>query len=971
MGVFGAQQAHGDDALRAVRTAVAMFDELDTLNDELEPRVGERLRMRIGVNTGTVVVGGEVAGHAVSVGDPMNVAARLQGHAPPGEVLIGAETRALVGRQVRTEPAGELELRGRRAPTTAHRLIAIEGQPSAVALAERPLVGRGREFGLLTVAFERAAARGSREFVSVLGDAGVGKSRLVTELVERYEGSATVLLGRCLSYGEGITYWALAEMIRRAAEIGENDSPDERRAKLARAVAGADDAERVAPHLSELIGLDPGRQPSEHSARAVRRLLEIVAERGPVIVVFDDLHWAEPVLLDLLVDVATNVEGPVLCVCMARFELLERRQDWERECPTTIALRPLSDRDTYAIVDQLVGEALPPELRRRLVELAAGNPLFVEQMLHMLVDDGRLRLDDGAWTTQGDARAIEVPPTIEAILAARIDHLGGAERACAETAAVIGMEFWAEPLVELAGEGAPRSLEGLKRKLVIESMRRPGGGRADMLRFRHLLLREAVYEAIPKARRAILHERVAAWLESWAADRLGEVAELLGYHYEVAARYASELLAPGTDESRLRERAIEHLTAAGRRAAARQDDQRAAGYFARVVALLGEGDPTRLEPLLELGTALVSGGDTERAERVLADARRAAAGAGDPRLDAEVRVLEVNLRRLTNPRWWSANGRAEASELARVFGELSDDVGAAKAWHLLGKAHSDRGEQAAAQEAFEHALECARRADADGVEAWVRYWLLQAAAFGPTPCLDVIERARDDLGWARSHGNRSLEGSVLTRMGEMLARAGRIGEAQDAFAEARGLFDDLGRPSHPAYMPLSTAAVEPLASDPAGAEAELRSAYEFFRGVGADHILATVGPMLAAALVPQGHLTEAVALTEEAERIAAPDDLDAQVKWRLARAAASSAAGERAQAERLAREAVALAERTDSVLLHADSLGGLARVLIAAGADTEALEPAACAGELYEAKGDLVSARRWQTTVERLAAAEA
>jgi class 3 adenylate cyclase len=225
MGVFGAERAHGDDALRAVRTAVAMFDELDELNDELESRVGERLRMRIGVNTGTIVVGGSVAGHAVSLGDPMNVAARLQGHAPPGEILIGDETRTLVGHQVRTEPAGELELRGRREPTTAHRLIAIEGRPSAIALAERPLVGRGREFGLLTVAFERAAARGSREFVSVLGDAGVGKSRLVTELVERYRGRAAVLPGRCLSYGEGITYWALAEMIRRAAEIGE-DEPD-------------------------------------------------------------------------------------------------------------------------------------------------------------------------------------------------------------------------------------------------------------------------------------------------------------------------------------------------------------------------------------------------------------------------------------------------------------------------------------------------------------------------------------------------------------------------------------------------------------------------------------------------------------------------------------------------------------------------------------------------------------------------
>ena len=970
MGVFGADRAHGDDALRALRTAVAMFDELDELNDELEPRVGERLRMRIGVNTGTIVVGGSVAGHTISLGDPMNVAARLQGQAPPGEILIGDETRTLAGHQIRTEPAGELELRGRREPTTAHRLIAIEGRPSAIALAERPLVGRGREFGLLTVAFERAAARGSREFVSVLGDAGVGKSRLVTELVERYRERAAVLPGRCLSYGEGITYWALAEMIRRAAEIGEDDSPEERRAKLARALAGADDAEVVARHLLQLVGLELGGEPSEQSAWAVRRLLETVAQRRPVIVVFDDLHWAEPVLLDLIVEVATTVEGPVLCVCMARFELLEQRGEWERECPTTIALRPLSGPDTRALVQQLVGDALPGAFLDRLVELAAGNPLFVEQVLHMLIDEGRLEPGDGGWRTTGEADPIEVPPTIEAILAARIDNLGGAERACAEAASVIGMEFWAEPLDELAGEGAARALARLRRKLVIEPTRRPGG-RDDMLRFRHLLLRDAVYEAIPKARRALLHERVADWLGHWSADRLGEVEELLGYHYEAAARYSSELLVPGTDPGRLRGQAIEHLTSAGRRAAARQDDERAARYFARVVALLGEQDPTRLEPLLELGTVLVSGGDTERAERVLADARRAAATAGDPRLDAEVRVFEVDLRRITNPRWWAANGRSEASELARVFGELGDDEGAAKAWHLLGKAHSDRGEQAAAQEAFEHALECAQRACAPGVEAWVRYWLLQAAALGPTSCLEVIERARDHLAWARGQGNRSLEGSVLTWNGEMLARTGRIAEAQDAFAEARRLFDDLGRASHPAYMSMSTAAVEPLASDPAGAEAELRASYDFFRSVGAHHIVATVGPMLAAALVRQGRLTEALALTEEAERIAAPDDLDAQVKWRQARAAALAAAGDGDQAERHARDAVGLAERTDSVLLHADALGGLADVLAATDATAAAVEPAARAGELYEAKGDIVSARRWQAKLERLTEAEA
>ena len=968
MGVFGAERAQGDDALRAVSAAAEMLEELDRLNDQVEARIAGRLAMRIGVNTGTIVVGSTVAGRQVSLGDPMNVAARLQSHAPPDQILIGDETHRQIGRQVRTEPAGELELRGRTEPMHAFRVLGFDAGAAVETLIERPLVGRGRELGLLTVAFERAAARGSCEFVSVLGDAGVGKSRLVAELADRYEGRANLLVGRCLSYGEGITYWALAELIRRAVGIVEDDSTATRRAKLAAAVESDPDGDAIARHLAQLVGLDRTDAPGDEAGWAVRRLLELAAAEGPVIVVFDDLHWAEPKLLDLVLELARGLEGPILFICMARFELLESRTDWERSCPTTISLRPLSADDTDDLVERMIGDALPERFRSHLVGLAAGNPLFVEQVLHKLVDDGHLTVNGSGWEAQGDDAELSVPATIEALLAARVDNLSGPERECAEFAAVIGMEFWAAPLEQLVGEAAERAIETLRRKLVIEPVRRTGA-RGDMLRFRHLLLRDAVYESIPKGRRARIHELVAAWLEEWFADRLGEVEEIIGHHYEAASRYSSALLTGGEDASRLAARAVEHLTAAGRRAAARQDEDAAAMFFGRVVALLGEGDPTRLEPLLELGTSLVRGGDTARAEEVLADARRAAATARDPRLDAEVRVLEVNLRRLTSPRWWAAHGRGEAGDLARVFTELGDDLGAAKAWHLLGKAHSDRGEQAAAKEAFEHALAYARAAGDAGVEAWIRYWLVHAAVFGPVACLDVIELCREDLAWAREHGNRSLEGSVLTRMGEMLARTGRVPEAQDVFAEARSVFEPLGRPSHLAYMPISTAAVEPLASDPAGAERELRPAYEFFKHVGADHILATVGPMVAAALVPQGGTTEAIALTEEAERVAAPDDLDGQVKWRLARASALSREQRHPEAERFAREAVALAERTDTVLLHADSLAALALALIAAGHGAEAREPAACAGELYETKGDVVSAARWEQAVKQLSGA--
>ena len=459
MGVFGAERAHGDDALRAVTAAGEMLSALDRLNDEVQARIGGRLEMRIGVNTGTIVVGRAVAGRAVSLGDPMNVAARLQAHAPKDQILIGAETHRLVSREVRTEPAGELELRGRTEPMRAYRVLGLDAGPAVESLAERPLVGRGRELGLLTVAFERAAARGSCEFVSVLGDAGVGKSRLVDELAARYERRVTLLVGRCLSYGEGITYWALADVIRAAAGIEEDDSTAERRAKLDAVLAADSEGEAIASHLAQLVGLEAADQPGEQSGWAVRRLLEIIAARGPVIVILDDLHWAETRLLDLVLELADGVEGPVLLVCMGRFELLEAREGWEVRCPTTISLRPLSADETDTMVERMIGDALPERFRGRLVELAAGNPLFVEQVLHKLIDDGQLTVNGDGWQAADPAAELAVPATIEALLAARVDSLSGPERRCAELAAVIGMEFWAAPLEELAGDGRAGALD--------------------------------------------------------------------------------------------------------------------------------------------------------------------------------------------------------------------------------------------------------------------------------------------------------------------------------------------------------------------------------------------------------------------------------------------------------------------------------------------------------------------------------
>jgi class 3 adenylate cyclase/tetratricopeptide (TPR) repeat protein len=967
-GVFGVPMTHGDDALRAVRAAEEMMRELEALNDELAPRLGVRLQMRIGVNTGTVIVGAPIAGRAMALGDAMNVAARLEKRAAPDEILIGEETYRLVRHQIQADPAGTLELRGRQAPIAAYRLLRASPVPEPEAPADGPLIGRQRDLALLNVAFERCAARGSGEFVTVLGEAGVGKSRLIAELVERYRPRATLLVGRCLPYGEGITYWPLAEIVQQAVGIDDDDGASVAREKLDAALRDDPDGESIARHLAQIIGLEDGFESGEHAFWAIRRLLETVAAPRPVIIVLEDLQWAEATLLDLVEHLGREMQPvPVLLACTARFELLDRRPDWRQACPTVIALAPLAVDESEALIDALVGSGLSDPARAQLVELAAGNPLFVEQVLSMLVDEGELRRTDDGWAPAVGLERLRVPPSMDAILAARIDNLGADEQVFADCAAVFGKEFYVGAVSELTGRAVGEPLEALVRKQLVERIRRPGAA-DDFYRFRHLLVRDAVYEAMSKARRAELHERVADWLLERSESRLAQIEEIVAYHLESAYRYRRELLTDNERAAELASRAAKHLIAAGRRAANRQDDLGAASLLSRAVALLAEGGTaSRLEPLVELGMALIRGGETARAEQVLADARRTVVGEGDERAEARMRILELHLKRLIDPLWWAEHGRRAAAQVLTVFQRLGDDLDTAKAWHLLGKVHSDRGEQAAAAEALEHALELAQRAGDGGVEAWIRYWLLQAAVFGPTPCERVIARARDDLEWSRAHDNRALEGSTLGRMGEMLARAGQAAEAHDAFAEARRLFDELGLPVHVAYLAISTTGVEPLASDPVAAERELRSALAFFDQIGAKHIQATVLPMLAATLVAQDRLQEAISLTERAEALTAPDDLDGQVKLRTARALALAGRGERAEAERLAREAVEMAAASDTVVLHADALSCLGEVLLGAEAPTEAVPPLERALALYEAKGDVVSAARRRATLRRLA----
>jgi class 3 adenylate cyclase len=478
MAVFGIPVSHEDDALRAVRTA-----------SEMRAAIAEHgLEARIGVNTGEVVVGGE--GETFATGDAVNVAARLEQAAAPGEALIGAETLSLVRDAVRVEAVEPLTLTGKSEPVDAYRLLEVMADHDALALhLEAPLVGRQRERGRLWRDFEDVLAESTCRLFTLLGPAGIGKSRLVADFLERAAGEADILRGRCLHYGEGITYWPLVEIL--------------------------------VP-----LGVDPDSvlgSSAEETQLAFRRLLEARAADRPQIVVIDDLQWAEPVFIDLLEHVANfSRDASIFLLCVARTELLELRPGWGggKLNATSILLEPLGDSECEMLIENLLGDAnLDAKTRGRIAAASEGNPLFVEEMLAMVRDHGG----------NGD---IVVPPTIHALLQARLDTLGADERLVIERGAIEGRVFHRGAVAVLSPEPMRQSLGSHLATLIRKELIRPDRPAFpddDAFRFRHLLIRDAAYESLPKATRAELHERFADWL---AQHDLVERHEILGYHLE-------------------------------------------------------------------------------------------------------------------------------------------------------------------------------------------------------------------------------------------------------------------------------------------------------------------------------------------------------------------------------------------------------------------------------------------------------
>jgi class 3 adenylate cyclase/tetratricopeptide (TPR) repeat protein len=902
MAVFGIPTAHEDDALRAVRAVAEMRDRFQALGEEL----AVSLSFRTGVNTGEVVAG---EGETLVTGDAVNVAARLEQAAAPGEILIGAATHGLVRNAVTVEPVEPLELKGKQEPVPAFRLLAVDAAaPGHARDLDAPIVGRVREQARLRDDFEDTVSQRSCHLFTLLGPAGVGKSRVVHQFLADAAGQAEVWRSRCLHYGDDITYWPLVEML-----IPMGAEPD------------------------DVIGASPAE-----TQLAFRRLLEERALRQPQILVLDDLHWAEGLFLDLVEHIADwSRDAPIFLLCVARPELLEARPGWGggKLNATTILLEPLSPQDSGVLLERVAGTELSPEARARIVAAAGGNPLFLEEMLAMAAENGH-------------NSTLVIPPTIQALLQARLDRLDSGEREVIGCGAVEGQVFHGSAVVELAPEPTrpviPTHLLSLVRKELIRperAMRPPD----EAFRFRHLLIRDAAYDSLPKGTRAELHERFARWLEGHG--QLVELDEMAGYHLEQAHRNRNELDPSDPRLGELAGSAAARFHQAGRKALGRGDIGAALGFLERARALFPPGDVRRLGALVELVDPLVQCGRTADAQAAVAEL----SSSPDDRFRAYGGLLDSHVAAFSGE-FDLAQARARIEAARAVFDRHGDDLGLAYAELVQATVSWNACRAEETREAAERGTRHARAAGVEHMAAELTGWELAPLMFGPVPVDIALRRTQEALAEAESRPLlearlRSLLGRLLALNGEH-ERARELVEAGLATAREAGLSADAAAGAN------AISWVEVRAGDLAAAERAMRDGAAELERLGNRGHLSTVLLVLADLLLLQERWEEMPPLLEAERRITSPDDLVNTGFDHLLEGALRAHRGDHETGEALVRKAIDVFETTDFYHERGRAQEVLAEVLALAGKQDEAREAAERAVAIYEAKGDRPLAAR-------------
>jgi DNA-binding SARP family transcriptional activator/class 3 adenylate cyclase len=932
IGLFGMPVAHEDDAPRAVRAAIELRREVTAVAEERSGVRGPRLEFRAGIDTGEVVVSPAGPAPARIFGAPVQNAARLQRAASVGEVLVGEGSERLLHGAAILEPLTEAGA-GQTTPIAWRLIDVVAGTGPAPHLHRAPFVGRAMDLDRVEGAFDRSVSRHAPYRLGVLGEPGIGKSRLATEFGQRVGRRASVLTGRCPAYGEGITLWPLREIVQAVCGRRGLDG-------LTEVLRGQDDGEWIRDQVAGGVGLtvEPGRP--DELFPAVRRLFEVLAARRPLVIVLEDLHWAESTFLDLVDYLVDWSQGPLLLLCLARPEVLDERPMWGvgGESADTLYLEPLDRADSERLIVDLAGATLDPAVQTQIVETARGNPLFVEQLVAAGADED--------WRS-----AAPIPASINALLASRLDRLDQAERDVLRSAAVVGTDFTAVAISALLPDPAKPLLEvrlsELERKQLIRPSETTGA-----FQFRHVLVQLAAYGSMTRRDRARLHERLADWLEQRPTEQPAELDEVLGYHLEQAFEQRRALGPSDRESSALAGRAGDHLARAGMRAFQRLDVGAADNLLSRALPLLPAGHAEQPQIRFALSQSRLVLGRHQEADALLAETEADAALAGDEGLGRRIHLERLRIRLIMGPDPMPLDAlRAEAEAGLQYFTSSEDDIGAANVCYILVLVALRRGHLAEMERyaRLEHVH--ALRSGSSREEAASRWMIAFALVMGPATVTDAIEECEDLVRWAGSE-----HPGVLCELAHLRAMRGEFPVARELIARARRLAIERLHARRPLmFAARSSAEVELLAGDASTAENEVRIALQMASEMKEREVAAGCAARLARLVSVPGRWDEADELTTMSAALAPSEHRPDQALVLAARAAVRALGRDYHAAEELLGQALKLVP-VEMLNLRADVLADLAAVLGHSAHPAEAAATQREAIEMYERKGNLAAA---------------
>jgi class 3 adenylate cyclase/tetratricopeptide (TPR) repeat protein len=873
MAAFGIPQAHEDDAERAVRAGLEILSSVAELG----------LDVRIGVESGQVVV--DSVESTFATGEAVNIAARLQQAAPPNTIMMGPGAHRLTLGSFQVEDEGPVEVRGLAEPVWAWRVICAQ-RTEAARRFTAPLVGRDAELELLENTYARAVRDRRAHLFTIYGEPGVGKSRLAREFIAGLE-SATVLFGRALPYGEGVTYSALSDMVKVAAGIADDDPLEDALEKLRECCP--DEA------VADLLGLASGvleavqaEHKQEEIAWAARAWAERLAEPQPLVLVFEDIHWAEEPLLELIEHLGSWVRDvPLLLLCLARPELLDIRASWGggRVRATAIELEPLGEADSEVLIDALAADSgLPGAARQALLAKTEGNPLFVEETMRMLAEANGSGVD-------------RIPDTLQALIAARIDYLPPEQKALLQRAAVIGRTFWAGAVARLAdgdADIAPLLDELLRREFLLSEQRSTISGE-DAYRFKHVLIREVAYAGLSKTARASYHQRFAQWL----AERAGEeLVEVRAYHLDQATSLLAEL--DGEAPNELSTSAALVLEKAGKRALAREANATARRLLLRSAEL----EPT-LERRYQAARAAWRMHEFPVVSAEMEEVYNDAVEAGDRVLQSRAlaAIAEVTLLRSADV--------GEAERIARRALEVADeDESRIDALHILGTTAWWRGRLTEAEALAEEELEIARRIGRQDIESEA---LISLAGVYTTR--REAERAEPLIGraleLAEESGSLTAKAKAYKESGELNVFRGRDEDAMADFERSRDLYLEVGAATNVARTNMIIGRLVGRREGAAKAEKLFRESIRILQPLEDRGTLCEVQRELAEALLAQGKVDEAEVYALKAVETVGPQDVSSQASTRTTLGLVRAAQGRDEEAEALFRESIDILERSE------------------------------------------------------------